>query len=184
MVGGADDACADDGRGARSSPTGAWADGEPEPVDELRLLVGAEEQVDGRVALLQARPVGLADGAAGQDDPQGGIRGLQAVEVALPADDLLLGGLADRAGVDHDEVGGLERRRLLAARRPAAGPAISSESLRFIWQPSVQTWKLGSARVSGRYSSRRPSTACCVRRRCAAWAVRGRGPAGSGRQVE
>ena len=35
--------------------------------------------------------------------------------MALPADDLLFGGLADRAGVDHDQVGLVERRRLLAA---------------------------------------------------------------------
>ena len=31
-------------------------------------------------------------------------------------------------------------------------PAISSESLRFIWQPSVQTWNRGRAAASGRYS--------------------------------
>src|SRR3990172_5251492 len=36
-------------------------------------------------------------------------------------------------------------------------PAISSESLRFIWQPSVHTWKLGSAALTGRYSRKRAS---------------------------
>ena len=41
-----------------------------------------------------------------------------------------------------------------AARRR---PAISSESLRFIWQPSVQTWNRGRDRTSGRYSVRRSS---------------------------
>ena len=46
--------------------------------------------------------------------------------------------------------------RLGASSQPAASsrPAISSESLRFIWQPSVQTWKRGRVRDSGRYSAR------------------------------
>ena len=41
-----------------------------------------------------------------------------------------------------------------ASAQPAASsaPAISSESLRFIWQPSVQTWKRGRAAASVRYS--------------------------------
>ena len=47
----------------------------------------------------------------------------------------------------------------VASSQPARNsrPAISSESLRFIWQPSVQRWKRGSARVSGRYSVSRSS---------------------------
>src|SRR3954464_11271855 len=46
-----------------------------------------------------------------------------------------------------------------ASAQPAdrSRPAIASESLRFIWQPSVQTWNRGSAGVSGRYSARRTS---------------------------
>ena len=46
-----------------------------------------------------------------------------------------------------------------ASAQPAASsrPAISSESLRFIWQPSVQTWNRGSAARSGRYSPSRSS---------------------------
>ena len=53
-----------------------------------------------------------------------------------------------------------------ASAQPAARsrPAISSESLRFIWQPSVQTWNRGRARASGRYSARRVSAGsagCC-----------------------
>ena len=41
-----------------------------------------------------------------------------------------------------------------ASAQPAASslPAISSESLRFIWQPSVHRWNAGRARSSGRYS--------------------------------
>src|SRR5262245_53867139 len=46
-----------------------------------------------------------------------------------------------------------------ASSQPARNrrPAISSESLRFIWQPSVQMWKGGSVRASGTYSTRRSS---------------------------
>ncbi len=135
--------------------------GEAEAIDQLGLLVRPQEQVDGRVATRQPGAIRLADGAAGQHDAQPGVGGLEPGELALPADDLLLGALADGAGVDDDEVGGLDRAA--ASSQPAASsrPAISSESLRFIWQPSVQTWKRGRARVSGRYSARRSS----VRRR-------------------
>ena len=47
-----------------------------------------------------------------------------------------------------------------ASAQPAASrrPAISSESLWFIWQPRVQTKKRGSAWSSGRNSSRRASS--------------------------
>ena len=90
---------------------------ETEPVDELGFLVGAQEQVDRGVAAAQAGPIGLAHGAAGQDDAHRRIGRLEPAELAHPADDLLLGALADRAGVDDDEVGALERLRLLAAGR-------------------------------------------------------------------
>ena len=43
---------------------------EAEPVDELGLLVGPQEEVDRRVAAPQAGPVRLADGAAGEHDAQ------------------------------------------------------------------------------------------------------------------
>src|SRR5688572_29786415 len=53
-----------------------------------------------------------------------------------------------------------------ASAQPAASsrPAISSESLRFIWQPSVQTWKRGSDARSGTYSPRRSSPGAAGRR--------------------
>ena len=62
--------------------------------------------------------LGLADGQPVSDDRA--VPGFAAfsVEVPLPADHLLLGRLADRAGVDHDEV-----RRLLV--RASAQPAAS-----------------------------------------------------------
>ena len=48
--------------------------GEPEAVDELRLLVRPQEQVDRRVAAREAGSVRLADRAAGHDHPQRGVR--------------------------------------------------------------------------------------------------------------
>ena len=98
---------------APAEPDRRLGRGETEPVDELRLLVGPEEEIDRRIAFPEAGPIRLPDGAAGQDDPQRGVGGLEAGEVALPADHLLLGGLADRAGVDDDEVGVIESGRLL-----------------------------------------------------------------------
>src|SRR5688572_3871423 len=53
-----------------------------------------------------------------------------------------------------------------ASAQPAESsrPAISSESLRFIWQPSVQTWKRGNATRSGTYSPSRSSAGAAGRR--------------------
>ena len=126
VVGDADDR-APDGRG-RPGRTGTGRPdrrlrrGQPEPVDELGLLVRAQEQVDGRVAAAQPRAIGLADRAAGEHDPHRRVGRLELGELALPADDLLLGALADGAGVDDHQVGVLEGRRLLAAgAQEAAG---------------------------------------------------------------
>ena len=61
--------------------------------------------------------------------------------------------------------------RLAASSQPAVSsrPAISSESLRFIWQPSVQTWNRGSVRASGRYSARRVVGGACRAARRVRW---------------
>ena len=88
--------------------------------------------------------------------------------MALPTDDLVLGRLADRARVDDDEVGGLERWAPRRSRRRAGAPAISSESLWFIWQPSVQIGKRGRDAASGRYSSTRASATASEPRGAAA----------------
>ena len=98
-----------------------------------------------------------------------GLARLEPGELAHPADDLLLGRLADGAGVDDDEVRPPRARPPRRSRRPAARPAISSESVRFIWQPSVQTWKRGSARVLGQELGEAPSSgaAGAARRRSA-----------------
>ena len=86
-------------------------------VDELRLLVGSQEEVDRWKATLEPVPLGLADRAARHHDPHPGIRALEPGQMSLPADDLLLRTFADGAGIDDDQVGALERRRLLAADR-------------------------------------------------------------------
>ena len=88
-----------------------------QPVHELGLLVRAQEQVDGRVAAAEPVAMRLADRAPGQHDPETGVRLLQACQVSLAADDLLLRALADRAGVDDDQVGRFHRGCLGTARR-------------------------------------------------------------------
>ena len=102
------------------TPDRALRRGEPQPVDELRLLVRAQEQVDRRIPTPQPAAIRLADGAAGQHDPHRRVGGLEPRQLSLPADDLLLRALADRAGVDDDEVGRVHRRRLVAAGRQEA----------------------------------------------------------------
>ena len=88
-----------------------------QPVHELGLLVRAQEQVDRRVAAVQPVAMRLADRAPGEDHAETGVRLLEACQLPLAADDLLLRALADRTGVDDDQVGRLHRRGLGAARR-------------------------------------------------------------------
>ncbi len=104
-----------DGRGAADGADRGLRRGQPQPIDQLGLLVGSQEEVHRRVASPQPGAIRLAHRAAGQHDPHRGIGGLQLRQLAHPADDLLLGSLADRARVDDDEVGGLEARGLLAS---------------------------------------------------------------------
>jgi hypothetical protein len=120
VVRGADERPAHQRRCGGHDPDGRLRRRQPQPVDELRLLVGPQEQVDRREAALEARSVGFADRAARHHDAQPRVRVLQPGEMALPADHLLLRGLADRAGVDHDQARLVERRRLGAARREQA----------------------------------------------------------------
>ena len=77
--------------------------------------------------------------------------------MALPADHLLLGALADRARVDDDEIGRLERRRLLAAgREQPTGHLLRVAAVHLAAQgPDVEARQRGA---SGRYSVRRAST--------------------------
>ena len=114
VVGDTDDR-ATDRRGRPERPDRRLGGGQAEPVDELGLLVGPQEEVDRRVAAPQPGPVRLAHRAAGEHHAHPRVGRLEPGQLAHPADDLLLGALADRAGVDDDEVGGLERVGLLAA---------------------------------------------------------------------
>ena len=79
-----------------------------EPIDEFRLLVRTQEDVHGRVTPTQTSAIRLTDGAAGENDTHGRVRHLELRQLAHPADDLLLGALADRAGVDDHQVRDLE----------------------------------------------------------------------------
>ncbi len=101
-------------RGRRTD--GRLGRGQAEPVDELRLLVGTQEHVDRGVSPGEAAAVRFAHRATRHHDAHPGVGGLEPPQVSLAADDLRLGGLPDRAGVDHDEIGGLHRRRFRAAR--------------------------------------------------------------------
>ncbi len=89
--------------------------GEPKPIDELGLLVGPKEEVNGRESLVEPIEVHLAHRAAGHHHPHRRVGRLELVELALAPDDLGLGRLADRAGVDDDEVRLVHRGRLGAA---------------------------------------------------------------------
>ena len=100
-------------RGA-DRPDGSLRRCEPEAVHELRLLVRAEEHVDSGISARQSRSFLFAHGTAGEDDTQRRVGRLEAPQIALPANDLLLGRLADRAGIDDDKVRGFELRRLVA----------------------------------------------------------------------
>ena len=118
MIGRRDRSAVDDGGGGggRGEPHRSLGRGQAEPLHELRLLVGAKEEVDGREASRQPAPVPLPDGAAGQDDPHPRVRRLERSQDPLAPDHLGLGRLADRAGVDDDQVGHVHRRRLGASR--------------------------------------------------------------------
>ncbi len=90
---------------------------EAEPLHQLRLLVRAQEEVDGREPASEADPVALSHGAAGQGHAERGIRGLEDREHALATDHLGLGSLADGARVDDDQVGRLHPGGLRTAGR-------------------------------------------------------------------
>ena len=158
MVGDADDRAPDrrgrPGRAGPGRPDRRLRGGQPEPVDQLGLLVRAQEQVDGRVAAAQARAIGLAHRAAGQHDAHRRVGRLELGELALPADDLLLGALADGAGVDDDEVGVLEGRSPPRSRRAAGGrPSPRSRS----GSSGSRASRGGTAAGSGRRAGTRPA---------------------------
>src|SRR5450759_4687929 len=92
----------------------ALGGGEAQPLDQLRLLVGAQEEVDRREPAPEAGPVALAHGAAGEDHAERRVRGLERGQRALAADHLCLGRLADALmvrGCSVEEIESLTRTR-------------------------------------------------------------------------
>src|SRR5262245_46784586 len=85
VIGDADDRSTDNRR-RTDDPDRALGGGETKTVDQLRLLVGTEEQVDRGKALAEPLVVHLADGAAGHDDAHRRVRRLQLRELALAPD--------------------------------------------------------------------------------------------------
>ena len=100
---------------AMARPMPPWADASPSRSTSSGSSSGRRNRSTAGIAAPKSGSVGLAHGTAGQDDPQARVRRLELGQLALPADHLLLGGLADRAGVDHDQIGRLESARLVAA---------------------------------------------------------------------
>ena len=163
VVGRADDRTADGG-GRTDGTDRPLRRGQPEPIDQLRLLVGTQEQVDRGESAAQALTLGFSHRAAGHHDAHPRVGRLESSKVPLPSDHLLLRALADRAGVDDDEVGGLERRRFLASdgEQPtghllavaavhlaAERPDMESRkgrSLRAVFGESIVDRRLGGAR--------------------------------------
>ena len=97
-------------------------------------VVGAEHDVHPR-GLPQHRVAVLLGQAAADGDLHVGVGLLARREVAEVAVELVVGVLAHRAGVEHDDVGVGAVGRALGIRRPPADPASRSESCTFIWQP-------------------------------------------------
>ncbi len=120
MVGSADGAAGESRQGGRGD--GPQADrglggDQTETQSQLGLLVGPQEHVDCLEAPGEAGSLGLADRAAGQDDPRPRPRSLQLGEQSLTANHLGLGVLANGAGVDDDEVGLFHRGGAAATSR-------------------------------------------------------------------
>ena len=121
-----DDRAPDDGRqpdrpGGPTAPMAPCAEARPSRSTSSGSSSGRRNRSTAGKRRARPGPVALAHGAAGEHDPQRRVGRLELRQLALPADHLLLGGLADRAGVDDHEVGRLERRRLGAARPRAGG---------------------------------------------------------------
>ena len=111
MIGNPDNRSPNDGRGADDTDR-CLGRCKTKSIQQFRLLVWSEEQIDRRVSPFEAVPVPFANRAAGQNHTHRSVGILEALEVPLPSDDLLLGQLADGAGVDHHEIGLVHRRRL------------------------------------------------------------------------
>ena len=84
---------------------------------QLGLFVGPQEEVDRGVSALRSAALSARTEQPVSTTRSAGLACLQPRQVAHPADDLLLGRLADRAAVDDDELGRLQAVRLGATGR-------------------------------------------------------------------
>ena len=99
-------------------------------------LPGADDQVDVRRPLEDQLLIFLGHAAEDADD----LVGLLALGVLQPAQravDLVLGMLADAAGVEQDRVGVARACASARSRRLRRLATTSSLSSTFIWQPTV-----------------------------------------------
>ncbi len=87
---------------------------EAEAARQLGFLVGPQEHVDGLEPARQSISLGFSNAATGKHHSKSRSLALQSGELALAADHLRLGVLADGTGVDDDQVGRLHRRGSLA----------------------------------------------------------------------
>jgi hypothetical protein len=102
----------------------------PDPVDQLGDAGDrrrAEDQIDGRRAALDRVLVELRH-AAHHADHEPGLLGLQQTKLAELREHLVLGLLADRAGVDEDQVG----FGLVGGQLPALFPEQAGDPLRVV----------------------------------------------------
>ena len=118
---------------SRISTTGPSTRARASSVGRVGEVVGAEHDVDVRRPLAHELAVLLGQAAADRDLQLGPalLQRLQPAEVPV---ELVVGVLADAAGVEHDDVGDVE----VVGRLHAVGreqPAIRSESCSFIWHP-------------------------------------------------
>ena len=97
-------------------------------------VVGAEHDVDVPGPLDDQVAVLLGEAAADRD-LQVGVGVLQGLEPAEVAVELVVGVLADAAGVEDDDVGVVDASRSASSPSATSSPATRSESCSFIWQP-------------------------------------------------
>ena len=109
-----------------------------EELGELVDLTGSEGDVHERELREDLVLHRLGPAAADADDALG-ILALQPLRLAEVGSELVVGLLADRAGVEEDEIGLAAGGRLAVAQR-LEHPLHALRVVLFIWQPNVVTW--------------------------------------------
>ena len=111
---------------------------------ELVHLPGSEGHVHEREHLEDLVLQRLGPAAADPDHPLRVLR-LQPLGLAEVADEPVVGLLADRAGVEEDQVGAVARSPASLYPSDSSIPFIRSESCSFIWHPKVVRWYVFTA---------------------------------------